>query len=813
MLSMRVFTIAAATCTLALGCLTRPVIDGSPTDKSVIYDHLDQVSIDKVDLLFAIDNSSSMGDKQDLLASAVPVLVNRLLNPNCVDADATCKVKSDCTTALGANAECDTAANNGAGECFVAGDNQGGAKQCSTIANTKPEFPPVHDLHVGIVSSSLGGGGATDICNPTANDTDHLDDHGWLLNRTSSNTPVANANAVSPPGGNFLAWLPSSDPKNAGKPAPNVTPYATSTELVTDFQTLVSGVQQHGCGLEAQLESWYHFLVQPDPWQSIVLSSDTPARAAYEGVDATLLKMRHDFLRPDSLLAIIQLTDEEDSWSDPLWLGGFGYTTRSYNFLHGPGDTSGVGPRGTHECDANPNDPDCVSCAFADDPTQLKPVSRTSIHDDPNCQSCPGGVASCPKQGWYVPAQSKPPIAAADGLNVRYGEQVMRKRYGFDSTHNIQRYVDGLQSTTVPDRNNESHDHDNYAPNRNCVNPLFLKELPDGSDTSPDALCKDGKHPAPFTGSRTKDLVFYALIGGVPNDLVGDAPQWSKILGANPAKNDLTGIDPRMMESITPRPGVQGEWNTLSSGPFIDYEYACTFDLPKSRTCTSGDTSCDCQGAVDGPPLCSSPGSTTQVKGKAYPTIRELRVAQSLGDQAVVASLCAQVVTGSTADPAYGYNPAMQAIVTRLKKSLAQQCLPQKLMRDTAGNVPCLVLATYPAQTDQASGCTDPGMCNPADPTTCGCKADDASCIAAYKNILGRYAQEFQASLGDGGASAPTPVACIFQQIADPKCSSGTSAGWCYVEGATSTGGCAQAIQFGGSGPPSGVTISLECIE
>ena len=38
------------------------------------------------------------------------------------------------------------------------------------------------------------------------------------------------------------------------------------------------------------------------------------------------------------------------------------------------------------------------------------------------------------------------------------------------------------------------------------------------------------------------------------------------------------------------------------------------------------------------------------------------------------------------------------------------------------------------------------------------------------------------------------------------------SIGWCYVSG-SATGGCPQAIKFGGQGPPAGTTISLECIE
>jgi len=160
---MRILSIAAV-CTLALpilgGCLTRPVTSNDPSTKAVVIDSLTQTAIDKVDLLFAIDNSASMGDKQDLLAAAVPVLVNRLLNPNCVDSNTTCQQASDCTASHGASAQCDTSANNGAGACFVGGDNLGGANQCSTIPNTKPEFPPVHDLHVAIVSSSMGGGGA-----------------------------------------------------------------------------------------------------------------------------------------------------------------------------------------------------------------------------------------------------------------------------------------------------------------------------------------------------------------------------------------------------------------------------------------------------------------------------------------------------------------------------------------------------------------------------------------------------------------------------------------------------------------------------
>src|SRR5579883_378024 len=43
-------------------------------------------AVSKIDLLFMIDNSSTMSDKQSLLAQAVPDMMARLVTPNCVDA-------------------------------------------------------------------------------------------------------------------------------------------------------------------------------------------------------------------------------------------------------------------------------------------------------------------------------------------------------------------------------------------------------------------------------------------------------------------------------------------------------------------------------------------------------------------------------------------------------------------------------------------------------------------------------------------------------------------------------------------------------
>jgi hypothetical protein len=852
MVAMKWFGAACAVAVVACGAKIVDV-DAGPTPIPIGV--VKQQAIDKIDLLFAVDNSASMGDKQDLLALAIPVLVGRLLNPNCVSTDTTltCAAASDCSS-LGAGADCDTTARGGKGQCFVPGDAKGGELQCTTIPGTKAEFRAVHDLHIGIVSSSLGGGGSSDVCVVSGNDSMHVDDKAHLLNRTTNGTidgpPINNAKPTDGNGGNFLAWLPASDPRNAGKTPPNVTPYSDGQEaqLETDFKALVEGVQQHGCGLEAQLESWYRFLVQPDPWGSIDLDSQNPPKASLSGVDATLLKMRHDFLRPDSLVAIIQLTDEEDSWSDPLWLGGYGWTARTEAFPGGPGQ--GAGPRGTSECDEpedlnnptswGPNNPDCTSCAF---PASNKPVAGTPIGQDPNCNACAPGTTTCPQQGWYTPSSQSVPYGAADGLNVRYGNQYMRTRYGFDNQHDVQRYIDGLTKATAPDRDHEAHAPNPYSTTqRNCTNPLFAQDLPDGSDTSPSALCQLK------LGSRTPDLVFYTLIGGVPRSLLEDgsgmlksnlsADDWTKIVGKDPAHYVFDGIDPHMIESVAPRAGLAApgttyslgsdpengrEWDTRSSLAAIDLQYACTFDLPTPKDCTAAANqgACDCTGSAatspGGPPLCSTSTRTTQIKGKAYPTIRELRVAQGLGAQSVVASLCVKDVTSAPTSPSFGYNPAMQGIVNRLRTTLAGQCMPTKLTPTSNGTVDCNILVIYPGQTDQSAGCTDSGMCNPANPVTCGCAANDSACIVSYQSILKRYQDEFRASLGDGGASQPTPVVCVYKQLVSgtdypgATCEGSTNAGWCYVQGAENTGGCPQAIKFGGSGPPAGTTLSLEC--
>ena len=648
------------------------------------------LTANKVDLLFAIDNSRTMGDKQDLMAAAIPDLVGRLLAPDCVDP-----------------------ANLSGPSTPSARDPKTGAPTC--VAPLRLKFPPVNDLHIGIVSSSLGGGGAehtggTAICPDTAVEpvfskyNGHNNDKGHLINRkrpVSSNASgiedeVGNAVPVDGTGGNFLAWLPV-DSQVTAKPRPNVRVEPDEPTFITDFAALVIGTQQYGCGLEAQLESWYRFLIQPDPYDSIALIDDPMGgqkRATYVGVDEILLKQRHDFLRPDSFVAVIMITDEEDSWSDPMVLGGRGWTTRAQQF---PGSQSGLMPRATSACDApidpmnptttGPNSPNCTSCGFAGNM-----ANGTPIADDPNCKiSCGNNCV-----GYYTFKE--------DNLNIRYIND-MKRRYGFDPQFPVSRYVRGLQSATVPDRDGEHPGGSAfYKGNANCTNPLFAVSLP--TDAKAD-LC----HLAP--GPRNPSLVYFGLIGGVPWQLLADDNgvaktalsdgDWEAIIGRDPEHYDLTGIDAHMLESYLPRiaanaaqiPYLTGslapptssitadpfngrEWDTYKSTVGLDLQYACTFELPSGKECSdpANARACDCIGTQTdptGPPLCGAgaSGNSKQIRGKAYPTIRELRVARALGDHGIVGSICAKE-SKNVQSPEYGYRSVIRALVDRVGARLLQ---------------------------------------------------------------------------------------------------------------------------------------------
>ena len=626
----------------------------------------------RVDLLFMIDNSPSMGDKQALLAKAVPDIITRLVSPECVDAS---------RLPTGQNAMPD-------GTC---------------PAGSTAEFPPVHDLHLAIVSSSLGGRGG-DVCpdsqtnpvNPSL--SAHANDQGHLINRggvagdpTVENTP-GTPDAPSPE--NYLSWFPNVA-ANHGQPAPSTPPVTGASTLISDFTSLVVGVHDHGCGFEAQNEAWYRFLVQPDPFESIVKNG---TKATLQGIDSTLLLQRHDFLRPDSLVGILVVTDENEEAADPLALAAQGWAFNNSSF---PGSPNGAAPEGTIECQAldpnnpsttGPNDPNCTSCAF---------------------NNLGGNALRCPKDGTSGTMGYLDP--SDDAINTRFFHQKLR--FGLTTSYPTARYLRGLKKSTVPSvglafPGDTDHEHDmngayigDQDSQANCGNPLFSRDLPV-------ALGQDLCHLTP--GPRSPALVFYVAIAGVPHQLLQldpnnpDSPQkpaltdadWVQIMGRDPEHYDFRGADFHMIESLEPRttnttgwanasqcsPGslddcdpINGrEWSTSND----DLEFACIFPLPSPKDCTAPEfmNACDCgSGALNaGTQLCQKDSigmyTTTQINGKAYPSIREMVIAHGMGTQGVVSSLCpihsVPANSDNPPDPLYGYRPAMNAFVTRVAASI-----------------------------------------------------------------------------------------------------------------------------------------------
>src|SRR5690606_25818376 len=127
-----------------------------------------QRGLDKGDILLAVDNSLSMADKQRLLMQGVPDLIGRLANPLCVDAER--RTYPELTPEAG-----EPCPRGPRGEVL------------------EREFLPVSDVHVGVVTSSLGKAG---IADSQGNDGAHL-----LGSFVEPRLPGMNAEG-------FLAWGP-----------------------------------------------------------------------------------------------------------------------------------------------------------------------------------------------------------------------------------------------------------------------------------------------------------------------------------------------------------------------------------------------------------------------------------------------------------------------------------------------------------------------------------------------------------------------------------------------------------------------------
>ncbi|HSO00161.1 MAG TPA: hypothetical protein VLS89_17835 [Candidatus Nanopelagicales bacterium] len=545
---------------------------------------------EKIDIVLAIDNSRSMADKQEVLALALTDLVQTLTNPPCIDANGS-------TT-------------------------QPLSPQDACPAGSVRWFAPVSDLHLGIISSSIGGFGS-DACQAGSAQTATNDDGGRLIHRSAPDQ--ANDLPTYQDKG-FLLWDPGAQYNPPGESDP--------AAMAASFAQMVQGVGQVGCGYEATLESWYRFLVDPEPYETLTLENDmvTP-----QGVDAALLQQRADFLRPDSMLVVMMLSDENDCSIREE--GQYYLSAQQTN----PGGSRFHLPRPRSECAIDPNDPCCMSCG----------QNQSECPVDPTCY-----VNGDPSQG--VAALSD----LEDAPNLRCFDQ--KRRFGIDFLYPVDRYVQALTSATIQNRAGEL-----------VANPLFSDLNPnDGSSTI-----------------RDPGLVVLGGIVGVPWQEIARDPSnltvgyksaaelstsgtWSAILG-DPASN-VAPSSPYMRESVLPRSGVSagnavngGEWTIAENN---DLQYACIFPLPPGaeRDCSVPAQACDCEPGTDNPLCAVDPATgdaTLQVAAKAYPSLRPLSVLEGVGEQGVTSSICpAQLDDQTSVD--FGYRPAIRALIERMATRL-----------------------------------------------------------------------------------------------------------------------------------------------
>jgi hypothetical protein len=468
---------------------------------------------------------------------------------------------------------------------------------------------PVEDLRIGVISSSLGALGANQCDGGAASDpTDN--EGGRLISRGPSGDVPTYQNL------GFLAW----------DPAGQMSPPGDSS--LADFEAkladIVTGVGQVGCGYEMPLEAMTRFLADPAPYAALETQPD--GKLAPVGVDTVLLAQREAFLRPDSLVSVIMLADENDC---SVSTSGQGYLTLGADPFY----------RSTFQCELDPDDVCCTSCAL-----ELQPGCQA----DPLCGAQGGAGASKYDQ-------------LEDQANLTCWQQ--KRRYGVDFLFPVERYTNALsQQMIAPDAPDLA-----VGPSGGVPNPLFA------GGRAPEFVSLTAVVGVPW-----QDLVIDPTNPDSRLKLTSEMEYdgtWSLL---------VEGGDPFMIESVAHRSGVNPITGESPSGPNAingadrnvplndDLQYACTFALPTPQP-EGGDCGSDC--AED--PQCDDPicDGSTQIGAKAYPGLRHLELVRSLGDRGIAGSICPTELSTPNGAPTpllamTGYDRPIIELETRMFKFL-----------------------------------------------------------------------------------------------------------------------------------------------
>ncbi|MFI5301421.1 MAG: hypothetical protein ACHREM_25320, partial [Polyangiales bacterium] len=525
------------------------------------------------------------------------------------------------------------------------------------------------------------------------------------------------------------------------KPAAEFTGAGGVTNLEAGTSCVVQSAHEDGCGYEASFESIYHFLIDPAPYKSasatcskapggVTCSSDINV----SGVDTDLLTQRKAFLRSDSLLAVIVMTDENDGSLKPAGA--------NWVFAGLPGGTTDHDssmPRGWKSCTSLPDDYE------DEDYHNIEAKGCKWCYNDPSDSNCSVSWKAAGSTDW-------------DQRNLRMFEET--HRFGVNGLYSRSRYVQGFTATTVV-----------------------------GSDgkTGPNGI---------YVGGRTADLVVLATIVGVPEKLVNDSTtglpkdlaesDWNLIVSP-----DHSVRSPYMIESITPRAGIPhfvastnpdyvpvNPTDPPLPGDFKDPVNGGDRDIPDThdlqfacigvRATSAPDSKySDCSSSSDTDktnPICGT-GGATQPRYKAYPGLRELRILHEIGQSGagvstVAASICA-----------HSFAPAVQSIVAKLQAALNNQCIKSDLNPDaTTSEVNCVIEEVFAtdqvggASADQPKACEaiGNGYCTPG-AAPCRLPADpNATSTASFTELpVGQAAAQLTLKVQqyDSTTGIVTPVA------------------------------------------------------
>ena len=258
-----------------VGCPNQELAPLEPCTVSGVSLSVPQDGVDKVDLLFVIDNSASMAEEQQNLKAQLPRMVRVL----------------------------------------TLGDREADAKSPS-LPHAERFFSPVKSLHLGVVSTDLGAGGY-DVASPAnaGKTTCSTPEDGVLLN--DGTIAAEGFEYADIHGDRFTA---QGDPTCAEVPHPEryqtFMPPADKSQLAMESQQVAhdfgcfATLGVNGCGFEQQLEAMLK-AVSPSTRADFFGFSGPYGTVSQFGQGAPSGPNR-GFLRDDAVLAVVIVSDEED---------------------------------------------------------------------------------------------------------------------------------------------------------------------------------------------------------------------------------------------------------------------------------------------------------------------------------------------------------------------------------------------------------------------------------------------------------------------------------------------------------------------